>query len=139
MRAGGVIADYLAGIEATAGELAGSADDDLAAIGKRLAEAQVTLARTTDWLLTDGLADPTNSLAGASPYLAMCGVVTGAWLLARSALAARRLLDAGEGDPAFLTQKILTAGFYAEQILPRAAAQAPAVTAGAADLLAAAF
>jgi 3-(methylsulfanyl)propanoyl-CoA dehydrogenase len=139
MRAGGVIADYLAGIEATAGELAGSADDDLAAIGKRLEEAQVTLARTTDWLLTDGLADPTNSLAGASPYLAMCGVVTGAWLLARSALAARRLLDAGEGDPAFLTQKILTAGFYAEQILPRAAAQAPAVTAGAADLLAAAF
>jgi hypothetical protein len=139
MRAGGVMADHLADIEATASELAGSDDDDLAAIGKRLSEAQVTLARTTDWLMTNGLADPTAALAGASPYLGMCGFVTGAWLLGRSALVARRLLDAGEGDAAFLTQKILTAGFYAEQILPRAAALAPAVTAGPADLLAATF
>jgi alkylation response protein AidB-like acyl-CoA dehydrogenase len=139
MRGGGVIADYLAGIEASAAELAGSADDDLAAIGKHLAEAQVTLARTTEWLLTNSQADPTAGLAGATPYLSMCGIVSGAWLLARSAQAARRLLDAGEGDAAFLAQKILTAGFYAEQILPRAAALAPAVTAGPADLLAAAF
>jgi hypothetical protein len=126
MRAGGVMADYLAGIEATAAELAGSADDDLAAIGKDLSEAQATLVRTTDWLMTKGLPDPTAALAGASPYLTMCGVVSGAWLLARCALAARRQLDAGEGDPRFLAQKILTAGFYAEQILPRAAALAPA-------------
>jgi alkylation response protein AidB-like acyl-CoA dehydrogenase len=139
MRGGGAMADYLGAIEATAAELAGSADDDLAAIGKRLGEARATLSRTTEWLMTNGSADPTVSLAGATPYLAMCGVVTGAWLLARSAQVARRLLDAGEGEPAFLAQKILTAGFYAEQILPRAAAQAPAVTAGPADLLAAAF
>jgi hypothetical protein len=133
------MADFLAGIEATAAELAGSPDDDLAAIGKRLAEAQATLARTTEWLMTNGLADLTAALAGASPYLSMCGVVAGAWLLARSAVAARRLLDAGEGDADFLAQKILTAGFYAEQILPRAAALAPAVTAGPADLMAATF
>jgi 3-(methylthio)propanoyl-CoA dehydrogenase len=138
MRAGGVVADYLAGIEATAGELSG-ADGDLATIGKRLADAHASLRTTTDWLLANGLADPNNALAGATPYLRMCGIVTGGWLLARSAQAAQRLLDAGEGDADFLRQKLVTARFYAEQILPQAAGLAPAVTAGPADLLAAAF
>ena len=138
MRAGGVIADHLAGIEATAGELSG-AGGDLAAIGKRLADAHATLKQTTDWLLADGVADPANALAGATPYLRMCGIVTGGWLLARSALAAQRALDAGEGDADFLQQKLVTARFYAEQILPQAAGLAPSVTAGPADLAAARF
>src|SRR5690606_14817834 len=136
MRAGGVVADFLAGIEATAGELAGG-DGELAAIGKRLADAHGTLKQATDWLLANGLADPLNALAGASPYLRMCGIVTGGWLLARSAQAAQRLLDAGEGDAAFLRQKLVTARFYAEQLLPQAGGWAPAVTAGPGDLLAA--
>jgi alkylation response protein AidB-like acyl-CoA dehydrogenase len=138
MRAGGVIADFLAGIDATAAELSG-ADGDLAAIGKRLADAHASLKATTDWLLANGLADPNNALAGATPYLRMCGIVTGGWLLARAALAAQRLLDAGEGDADFLRQKLVTAKFYAEQLLPQAAGLAPAVTAGPTDLLAAAF
>jgi alkylation response protein AidB-like acyl-CoA dehydrogenase len=138
MRSGGVIADLLADIEGTAAELA-AGDGDLAAIGKRLADAHTVLKETTDWLLANGLADPTNALAGATPYLRMCGIVVGGWLLARSARAARRLLDAGEGDADFLRQKLVTAKFYAEQILPQASGLAPAVTAGPADLFAATF
>jgi 3-(methylthio)propanoyl-CoA dehydrogenase len=139
MRAGGVVADFLAGIEATAGELSDGGDDDLATIGKRLADAQSSLKETTDWMLANGLADANNAFAGATPYLRMCGIVTGGWLLARSALAARRALDDGEGDAAFLRQKIVTARFYAEQLLPQAAGLAPAVTAGPGDLLAVEF
>jgi 3-(methylsulfanyl)propanoyl-CoA dehydrogenase len=138
MRAGGVMADFLAGIEATTGQLSG-ADGTLATIGKHLADAHAALKATTDWLLANGLTDPNNALAGATPYLRMCGIVTGGWLLARSAQAAQRLLDAGEGDAEFLTQKLVTAKFYAEQLLPQAAGLAPAVTAGPGDLLAAAF
>ncbi|HKY65140.1 MAG TPA: acyl-CoA dehydrogenase, partial [Acidimicrobiales bacterium] len=138
MRAGGVIADHLAAIEATAGELA-AAEGVLPAIGKHLADAHAGLKATTDWLLANGMADPTNALAGATPYLRMCGIVTGGWLLARSAQAAQRLLDAGEGDADFLRQKLVTAKFYAEQILPQAAGLAPSVTAGPADLQAATF
>jgi 3-(methylthio)propanoyl-CoA dehydrogenase len=138
MRAGGVMADFLAGIESTAAELSG-ADGTLASIGKQLADAHAALKATTDWLLANGLADPNNALAGATPYLRMCGIVTGGWLLARSAQAAQRLLDAGEGDADFLTQKLVTAKFYAEQLLPQAAGLAPAVTAGPGALQAAAF
>jgi hypothetical protein len=138
MRAGGVMADFLAGIEASAAELSGGGTT-LAAIGKHLADAHAVLKATTDWLLANGLADPNNALAGATPYLRMCGIVTAGWLLARSAQAAQRLLDAGEGDADFLTQKLVTAKFYAEQLLPQAAGLASAVTAGPADLQAAAF
>jgi hypothetical protein len=138
MRGGGVIADFLAGIESTAGEMS-SSEGDAATIGKRLADAHAVLKSTTDWLLANGSADPGNTLAGATPYLRMCGIVTGGWLLARSALAAERHLDAGEGDADFLRQKLVTAKFYAEQLLPQAAGLAPAVTAGPADLAAATF
>ena len=96
MRAGGVMADFLAGIEATAAELT-DAGGALAAIGKQLADAHAVLRSTTDWLLANGLADPWNALAGATPYLRMCGIVTGGWLLARSALAAQRRPRRGGG------------------------------------------
>ena len=139
MRGGGVMADYLAGIEATAAELSGAPEPDLATIGKQLADAHAALRQTTDWLLANGPADPNNSLAGASPYLRMCGIVTGGWLLARSAAAAQRARAEGRGDAGFLAQKVVTAKFYAEQLLPQAAGLAPAVTAGPGDLLAAVF
>ena len=139
MRAGGAVADYLAGIDATAAELSGAGDADLATVGKHLADAHAALRQATDWLLANAPADPNNSLAGATPYLRMFGIVTGGWLLARSAVAARRELDAGGGDEAFLRQKVVTARFYAEQLLPQAAGLVPSVTAGPADLLAAAF
>jgi 3-(methylthio)propanoyl-CoA dehydrogenase len=138
MRGGGVIGDFLAGIADTAADLA-KEGGDLAAIGAQLADAQASLKSTTDWLLANGTADADNSLAGATPYLRMCGIVTGGWLLARSAQAAQRLLDHGEGDADLLRQKLVTARFYAAQFLPQAAGLAPAVTAGPDDLLAAAF
>jgi hypothetical protein len=139
MRGGGVVADYLAAIEATAAELSGAPEPDLATIGKQLADAHGALRKATDWLLANTPTDPNNALAGASPYLRMCGIVTGGWLLARSAAAAQRALAEGRGDAGFLTQKVLTARFYAEQLLPQAAGLAPAVTAGPEDLLAAVF
>jgi alkylation response protein AidB-like acyl-CoA dehydrogenase len=138
MRAGGVVGDFLAGIEATAAEVT-KAGEALAPIGERLADGHRVLKEATDWLMANGLADPTNALAGATPYLRMSGIVTGGWLLARSALAARRRLDdrAPDAEAAFLEQKIVTARFYCDQLLPQAGGLLPAVTAGPADLAAA--
>jgi 3-(methylsulfanyl)propanoyl-CoA dehydrogenase len=138
MRAGGAMNDFLDEIAATADELVAS-DGDLPAIGKQLSEAHATLRQTTDWLLTHGAADPDDALAGATPYLRMCGIVTGGWLLARSARAAVRALGERRKDAEFLRQKIVTARFYADQLLPQAAGLAPAVTAGPVDLAEAVF
>jgi hypothetical protein len=71
----------------------------------------------------------------------MAGLVTGAWMLTRSALAASDLTAAGDSsfDAEFLAQKIVTARFFATQLLPQAAGLVEAVTAGAGDLYAAQF
>jgi alkylation response protein AidB-like acyl-CoA dehydrogenase len=137
MRAGGAITDYLAGIAATADE-AKAAGEALAPIGDRLAAATATLKEATDWLMANGLADPVDALAGATPYLRMCGLVTGGWLLARAALAAQQRIDAGDTSD-LLAQKVVTARFYCDQLLPQAAGLVPAVTAGSGDLAAASF
>ena len=105
-------------------------------IGEALAAAVGTLGEATEWLLANGSADANNALAGASPYLRMSGIVIGGWLLTRSALAAAALRDGGDSgfSDEFLAQKLVTARFYATQLLPQAAGLAPAVTAGPRDL-----
>ena len=140
VRAGGAVTDYLAGIAGTADEVS-AAGGDLGSIGPRLSSAVGVLRDATEWLMANGLADPTNALAGATPYLRMMGTVTGGWLLARSALAAQRRLAAGAtgAEADLYQQKIVTARFYCDQILPTAEGLLPSITAGPADLAAATF
>ncbi len=130
LRGGGVVNDYLSQIDALDSELA-SGGEELASVRANLAAAAGALRGATNWIFEHGLADPNDALAGATPYLRMFGLVTGGWLLARSALAATRLLTEGRGSKEFLEEKIATAQFYAEQLLPQAAALGGAVTAGA--------
>ena len=117
-------------------------DPELAAAGPELAEVRSALAdgvrvlrEATGWILSHGPAEPNDVLAGATPYLQMSGLVIGGWLMARSALAASRLLPGASGPEAvFLREKIGTARFYAGQLLPQADGLLPAVTAGAGPL-----
>jgi hypothetical protein len=133
MRDGGVVADFLDGIGALDDALA-AAGAELASIRTQLAAAVESLRAATDWILLHGAANPNDALAAATPYLRMFGLVAGGWFLARSALTALRLLSEGRGDKVWLQEKIATARFYAEQLLPQAAGLAGAVTAGAAVL-----
>jgi alkylation response protein AidB-like acyl-CoA dehydrogenase len=133
IRMGGAVHDLLGEMAGLDAELASA---DLAALRAPLADAVAALRDATDWLLANGLTNPVDALAGATPYLRLFGIVTGGWLLARSAVAACELLASGDGDPAFLQAKVTTARFYATQLLPAARGLVPAVTAGAADLLA---
>ena len=134
MRSGGVIKDLLAQMETLDLELAG-AGPELAGVRSALASGVSALREATDWIMSHGLAEPNDALAGAAPYLRLSGLVIGGWLMARSALAASRLLrNAGGSDAVFLREKIGTARFYTEQLLPQAAGLLPAVTAGAGPL-----
>ena len=134
MRGGGVVADLLAQMEALGPDL-DAAGQELAGIQPALAEGVSALREATDWILARGPVEPNDALAGAAPYLRLFGLVIGGWLMARSALAASRLLRTASGaDAAFLQEKIGTARFYAGQLLPQAAGLLPAVTAGAGPL-----
>jgi len=111
-----------------------AAGDELASIRDALRDAIGVLTGTTGWIMTNGLADPKDALAGATPYLRIFGTVTGGWLLARQALAARRELEAGSSDTAYLEAKVVTARYYAEQHLPQVAGLVGAVQGGASVL-----
>ena len=134
MRGGGVVRDLLAQMEALDRELA-AAGPELAGVRSALANGLSALREATDWIISRGLAEPNDALAGATPYLRLFGLVIGGWLMARSALAASRLVHhAGGSDAVFLQEKIGTARFYTEQLLPQTAGLLPAVTAGSGPL-----
>jgi len=104
--------------------------DDLALFREELSVALQGLAETSTWIgerLTAG--DIASALAGASPYLRQFGTVLGGWLLATAALEA---LNGPSGfDQDFLKEKVNTARFYGEQLLPMANGLVPAVKGGA--------
>ncbi|MFZ6005362.1 MAG: acyl-CoA dehydrogenase [Actinomycetota bacterium] len=134
MRAGGAVNDYLARIEALDADLL-AGGEPLASVRQALADGVAALRRATDWLLENGMANPLDALAGATPYLRLFSVVTGGWMMARQALAAAKLAD----SDAFYAEKLLTARFYCVQILPQSAGLVHAVTATNRDLAAASF
>ena len=140
LRDGAVIAEFIAGIDATAAE-ATAAGGEVAVLGDGMADAVVAFRAATEWLQQHANLDPDNGLAAATPYLRMAGIVTGGWLLTKSALAADALRSSGGGgfSAEFLEQKLVTARFYVTQLLPQAAGLLPAITAGPADLFAATF
>jgi len=78
--------------------------------------------------------------AGAVPLLELFGVVAGGWQLLRSAMVARERLAAPPAQGAmsadFYRAKIDTARFYADHVLPQAAALAHAIIEGSAGVLA---
>ena len=102
-----------------------------------LEDALAALESATTWLAEGGSAGGADdNAAGATPYLRMFGLTVGGWLLAKQAAAAAQRLAAGEGDPAFLNAKIVSARFFAEQFLPQATALLGPVTRGAEALFA---
>jgi alkylation response protein AidB-like acyl-CoA dehydrogenase len=107
-------------IEGVSDELVRSSVADLQAVGSRLREGTQALADGVDWMLAVGAKDLNAVLAGAVPFLHLCGIVCGGWQMARAAAVAQRHLDSGHGDRAFYQAKIATARFFADQDLTRA-------------------
>ena len=113
---GSVMASLMGEMTATAAGLTG----DLAPIGARLADALADVTTVMEWMAARG-SRPNDLASGATPFLRLLGTVVGGWALAREAQTAARLLDEGDHEmfsADFLADKIVTARFYADQILP---------------------
>ena len=131
VRGGAVVHELLDQVGETAEQL----HADLAALQEPLTGAVDAARSSTDWLLEH---PGDSALAGATPYLRLLASVVAAWLLARSATAARTELAGGAtgAEALALTAKQVTAEFFCRQLLPQAVGLAPAVTGGA-EILAA--
>ena len=130
VRGGDSATEFLATMREILPELQ-DAGEGFASIRTQLARQLDGLEEATAWMLRTGAADPNAALAGSSPYLRMWGLCAGGWLLARSALAAP-----ATGDATLAEDQLVTARFYAEQLLPQSAALLGAATAGTGDLFA---
>ncbi len=76
-------------------------------------------------------ADGDDRLAASYPYLTMVSVMTCGWLMERQAKVAASMLERGEGDPAFLRAKAVTARYYLAHMVGEAMGLASSVTSGA--------
>ncbi|EDZ98178.1 acyl-CoA dehydrogenase domain protein [Burkholderia sp. H160] len=120
LRDGGKVAkELLAGIAETVEALGAQQGAAFASMKTQLAQGQRALGAVVDFVVANAKGDPNAVFAGSVPYLKLAGIVLGGWQMARAQLAAAARRDE---DPAFHDAKIATARFYAEHVLPQAAA-----------------
>jgi alkylation response protein AidB-like acyl-CoA dehydrogenase len=105
-------------------------------IRKNLAAGVQAVSDCVDYIVANAGKDVKGVFAGAVPFLKLMGIVAGGWQLARAALASERLLSSRKGEESFVKAKIITAQFFAEQVLVQAPALRDTVVKGAAGVMA---
>jgi hypothetical protein len=105
------IAEMTAELSASA-----AADSSVASSRKAALEAVTVLQQATDVVLKQAARGTQYTQALAVPYLTLCGLVIGGWLLAKAqAVATGKLAE----DPEFYAGKQQLCRFYVEQVLPQ--------------------
>ncbi len=107
-------------IEKTEAELLNNGSVDAVAVAKRLKAAREAFVDVVNFVAGNTKASPNAVFAGSVPYLMLAGNVIAGWQLARSLLVAQEQLAAGV-DADFMKAKIVTARFYADHLLSKAA------------------
>jgi alkylation response protein AidB-like acyl-CoA dehydrogenase len=118
-------------------ELDAIATDDPQLAGTKAAALRgvAALREAVGHVLEAGAKSPDSLYAVSVPFLKLCGIVAGGWLMTRSAAIAATQLGAGATDRDFLLGKCATARFYAAQVLPQVQALLPIVAQGAASVV----
>jgi len=111
-----------------------SAGEALKSISSHFTTAVQALDDTTGWFLKQAADDPDLAGSIAVNYLMLVGNVVCGWLMAKSAVAAQRHLQAGADDH-FYRNKISTATFFAEHILPRSEGLRRTILAGSGSVM----
>jgi acyl-CoA dehydrogenase len=136
-RDAGAVAKTIADeVDKVAARLAARKEPALRAIGVQLAAATSDVQNAIEWLVPAFGQQPRVAHAGAVSYLKLWGIVAGGWQMGRAALIAADRLAAGEGDSQFWNNKIATARYYSDALLPQAAALAHTVIHGGESALA---
>jgi len=115
---GAALSAFLDEMQSTLGELT---SNQVAALQARSAalDAVTRLRKSTDTLLAALATAPDRAMAVSVPFLKLCGLTIGGWLMARAADVAAHKLAGGGADREFLQSKLASAHFYATQVLPQ--------------------
>jgi 3-(methylthio)propanoyl-CoA dehydrogenase len=82
-------------------------------------DAILRLRKSADAMLAALASSPDRAMAVSVPFMKLCALTIGGWLLARGAAIAGKRLAGGDADREFLEGKLATAQFYATQVLPQ--------------------
>jgi 3-(methylthio)propanoyl-CoA dehydrogenase len=132
---GAAIGQVIVQMRAVVQQLAAQQEPSLRAIGGSLDEGVDALERAVRYIVATYGPDVRSASVGAVPFLELFGTVAGGWQMARAALAATQRLAEGDGDACFHRAKQLTARFYADHVMTRAAGLARTIVAGASSVL----
>ncbi|HYI64301.1 MAG TPA: acyl-CoA dehydrogenase C-terminal domain-containing protein [Allosphingosinicella sp.] len=115
---------------------AGKGDEASAALASALERANNDLQTATLWLMQNGLANPNNAGAAAYPYMNLMGVVCLGLMWLRMTRASAAALANGAGNADFHKNKLATARFYADRIMPESNSHRRKIEAGADSIMA---
>ncbi len=103
---------------------------------KPLERAFGALQLATGHIAEKGLRDPEEAGAAATEYLRLFGLVALGYMWARAAQVAMQKLPQANGDAGFYRNKLTTAQFYMERVLPQTGALYLAIKSGKASMMA---
>jgi alkylation response protein AidB-like acyl-CoA dehydrogenase len=115
---------------------AAKADPELGALASGLERANGDLQTASLWLMQNGLTNPNNAGAAAYPYMNLMGVVCLGLMWLRMAKVSSAALANGTENEAFHRNKLATARFYADRILPESNSHRRKLESGADSLMA---
>ena len=94
------------------------------------------LQQATFWFAQHGLQNPNDAGAGAVDYLRMMGIVSVGWMWARMAKIANEKLAAKPANAQFYRDKLVSAKYWMERLIPECPMLLERIQAGSANLMA---
>ncbi len=112
-------------------------DEKLVTYTKGLKKGLNDLQAATMWFMGNAMAKPDNAGAGSTDYMHLFGLVVLGYMWAKIAKTAEEKLAEGAGErEAYLKNKLVTAKFFMERIMPETALRKARIETGADTLMA---
>jgi alkylation response protein AidB-like acyl-CoA dehydrogenase len=120
-------------IEATESVLTARGGPACTRMAGQLRAGRLAFLDAVAFIAGQGKTQPNAVFAGSVPYLMLCSIVVAGWQMARALLAAEDRMAQGT-DLDFMRAKIVTARFYADHILNKAASLRDSIVDGSASV-----
>jgi hypothetical protein len=111
-------------------------DEQLAPFVRPVQHGLESLQTATMWLAQHGIANPNDAGAGAVDYLRLMGIVVTGWMWARMAKLAQTQLAGRPDNSSFYQEKLISARYWMERLMPECAMLRERIEAGSATLMA---
>jgi alkylation response protein AidB-like acyl-CoA dehydrogenase len=105
-------------------------DEAMAPFTKGLKKGLNDLQASTMWFMQNAMAKPDNAGAGSTDYMHLFGLVTLGYMWAKMAKTAQEKLGSGDPREDYLKNKLVTARFFMEKVMPETALRKVRIEAG---------